>query len=114
MDTVVVGTTQKEDDSDRFDVLDRVLEDAGFWNTLEERFLSSGKTKKDFLVAVKPNLMMWNTLSQRSQARDIQILPWLNHKMSSGTGSKTGKLKMWHSMPVTGRPITVSWILPWT
>lgn len=59
MDTVVVETTQKEDDSDRFDVLDRVLEDAGFWNTLEERFVTSGKTKKDFLVAVKPNLMMF-------------------------------------------------------
>lgn len=82
MDTVVVGTTEKEDDSDRFDVLDRVLEDAGFWNTLEEHFLSSGKTKKDFLVAVKPNLMMFYSKEDMSVITDPELVEHLITKIA--------------------------------
>jgi uncharacterized protein (DUF362 family) len=59
MVTVAVCTTQKEDDSDRFAVLEQILEEAGFWNKLEECFIESGKSKNDFLIAVKPNLMMY-------------------------------------------------------
>ena len=82
MDTVVVGTTQKEDDSDRFDVLDRVLEDAGFWNTLDERFLGSGKTKKDFLVAVKPNLMMFYSKEDMSVITEPVLVEHLITKIA--------------------------------
>ncbi|KCZ72464.1 hypothetical protein ANME2D_00891 [Candidatus Methanoperedens nitroreducens] len=59
MENVVVRITKKDDDSDRFTVLEQVLEEAGFWDKLEKRFVESGKSKKDFLIAVKPNLMMY-------------------------------------------------------
>lgn len=36
METVVVNTINNEDDNDRFIVLDKVIEDAGFWNNLEK------------------------------------------------------------------------------
>jgi hypothetical protein len=38
--------------------MEHALDEAGFWDILEKRFVESGKTKKDFLIAVKPNLMM--------------------------------------------------------
>ncbi len=59
METVVVRTTQKDNDSDRFALLEQVIEEAGFWDILEKQFIKSGKTKKDFLITVKPNLMMF-------------------------------------------------------
>lgn len=59
METVVVRKTQKDDDSDRFALLEQVIEEAGFWNIMDEKFKNSGKTKEDFLIAVKPNLMMF-------------------------------------------------------
>ena len=58
-ETVVVGRTEAADDADRFDVLDRVIEDAGFWDRLEERRSAVGKEPDELLVAVKPNLMMF-------------------------------------------------------
>jgi uncharacterized protein (DUF362 family) len=82
METVVVGTTKKEDDSDKYEVLDRVLIEAGFWNTLEERFLSSGKTKKDFLVAVKPNLMMFASKEDMSVITDPKLVEHLITKIA--------------------------------
>ncbi len=50
METVVVRTTQKDNDSDRFTLLEQVIEEAGFWDILEKQFVKSGKTKKDFLI----------------------------------------------------------------
>lgn len=59
MDAVIIGKTETKDDSDRFEVLDRVVERAGFWDGLEGRLEESGKERADFLVAIKPNLMMF-------------------------------------------------------
>lgn len=59
METVVVRTIQNNDDSDRFALLEQVIEEAGFWDILEKQYAKSGKTKKDFLIAVKPNIMMF-------------------------------------------------------
>jgi len=47
METVVVGTTKEDNDSDKYEVLDRVLEDAGFWNTLRNAF-RFGQNEKGF------------------------------------------------------------------
>jgi uncharacterized protein (DUF362 family) len=82
METVVIGTTKKEDDSDKYEVLDRVLDEAGFWNTLEGRFSSSGKTKKDFLVAVKPNLMMFASKEDMSVITDPELVEHLITKIA--------------------------------
>ena len=82
METVVVGTTKKDDDSDKYDLLERVLDDAGFWNTLDERFLSSGKSKNDFLVAVKPNLMMFASKEDMSVITDPKLVEYLITKIA--------------------------------
>jgi len=50
METVVVRTIQNNDDSDRFALLEQVIEEAGFWDILEKQYAKSGKTKKDFLM----------------------------------------------------------------
>lgn len=59
MDAVIIGKTEAKDDGDRFEVLDRVIERAGFWDDLAGRLEESGKERADFLVAIKPNLMMF-------------------------------------------------------
>jgi uncharacterized protein (DUF362 family) len=66
METVIIGRTEAKDDSDRFDVLDDVIERAGFWDRLEERLERSERSKADFLVAIKPNLMMFYSRADMS------------------------------------------------
>ena len=63
---VVIGRTEADDDSDRFAVLDNVLDRSGFWERLEEKVEASGKSKAAFLVAIKPNLMMFYSQSDMS------------------------------------------------
>lgn len=58
MTKVVIGETEQDHDGDRFDVLDDVIERAGFWDRLEERRAETGKAPEKFLVAIKPNIMM--------------------------------------------------------
>lgn len=82
METVVVRTTQKEDDSDRFIVLEQVLEESGFWKKLEENLAGSGKTRKDFLIAVKPNLMMFYSRNDRSVFTDPALVEYLINRMA--------------------------------
>ncbi len=82
METVVVRTTEKNDDSDRFAVLEQVLEEAGFWNKLEERFVESGKTKHDFLIAVKPNLMMFYSKEDMSVITEPALVEHLITKIA--------------------------------
>jgi uncharacterized protein (DUF362 family) len=59
MGPVVVRTTQKDDDSDRFTLLEQILDEACFWEIMEKAFVESCKSKDDFLIAIKPNLMMY-------------------------------------------------------
>ena len=40
------------------DLLERVLEESGFWQTIERRRKASGKTPDEFSVLIKPNTMM--------------------------------------------------------
>ncbi len=44
---------------DKFKILDASLEESGFAENLSSRFASSGKSRKDFSIVVKPNLMMF-------------------------------------------------------
>ncbi len=82
METVVVRTTQKDDDSDRFALLEQVIEEAGFWDALEKQYMKSGTTKKDFLIAVKPNLMMFYSKKDMSIITDPGLVEHLIKKIS--------------------------------
>ena len=59
MDAVIIGKTEAKGDDDRFEVLDRVIERAEFWDDLTGRLGKSGKERAGFLVTIKPNLMMF-------------------------------------------------------
>lgn len=82
METVVVRTTKKDDDSDRFAVLEQVLEEAGFWDKLEKHFVESGKSKKDFLIVVKPNLMMYYKKDDMSVITEPALVEHLINKIA--------------------------------
>jgi len=43
--------------TDKFDALHRAIEQSGFISNLLVRWKSSGKSKSDFLIAIKPNIM---------------------------------------------------------
>ena len=77
MTTVVVGTTEREDDGDRFDVLDDVIERAGFWDRLEERREETGRPREEFLVAIKPNVMMYYSAEDMSVVTDPAMVEHL-------------------------------------
>lgn len=47
---------------DKSKILDAALKESGFIENLNSRFVSSGKGKKDFSIAIKPNLMMFTHL----------------------------------------------------
>lgn len=81
METVVIHKTREKNDSDRFDVLEQVIEEAGFWDKLEERFNESGKTKEDFLIAVKPNLMMFYSKNDMSVITEPALVEHLINKI---------------------------------
>ncbi len=82
METVVVRKTQDEKDSDQFEILDQVIQEAGFWDVLEKQFVKSGKTKKDFLIAVKPNLMMFYSKKDMSVITDPVLVEHLIGKIA--------------------------------
>jgi uncharacterized protein (DUF362 family) len=82
MDTVVVRTTQKDDDSDRFALLEQVIEEAGFWDILEKQYAKSGKTKKDYLIAVKPNIMMFYSKDDMSVITEPALVEHLIDKIA--------------------------------
>ena len=44
-------------DPDKFKAMDKVLEETGFQESLQEAWKVSKKTKKDFLIVLKPNFM---------------------------------------------------------
>ncbi len=82
MGNVVVRTTKKADDSDRFTLLEQVIEEAGFWTALEKRFSESGKSKNDFLIAVKPNLMMFYNKEDMSVITEPALVEHLIKKIA--------------------------------
>lgn len=55
---------------DKFDLLNRVLDDAGFEEVLEKRFKESGKSKEDFSVVIKPNFMYMHSKKDNSTFTD--------------------------------------------
>jgi len=59
---------------DKFVLLDRVLQEAGFFEILEKRFQKSGKTKEKFSVAIKPNFMFMHSKKDPSTYTDPELV----------------------------------------
>lgn len=55
-DNIVAAIT--DPDTDKYSLLERVLVEARFWETLERAQQESAKPKSDFRIAIKPNLSM--------------------------------------------------------
>jgi hypothetical protein len=81
VETVVIRTTQKGDDSDRFAVLEQTIQEAGFWDRLEECFIKSDKTKKDFLVAIKPSFMLFYSKNDMNVITEPALVEHLINKI---------------------------------
>ena len=73
METVVIRTTQKDDDSNRFTLLEQVIEEAGFWDILEKQLIRSGKTKKDMSVITEPALVehLINRITEKESIANV-------------------------------------------
>lgn len=59
---------------DIFELLDRVLEQSGFYGVLEERHHVSGKTRDEFSVAIKPNFMLARHKKDKSTYTDPDLV----------------------------------------
>jgi uncharacterized protein (DUF362 family) len=74
---VIVKTTTAEGDSDRFDVTMDVLGKAGFWEVLESKWKASRKSKEDFSIAIKPNIMMFYSKKDMAVITDPTLVEFL-------------------------------------
>ena len=68
-------------DDNKLRALDQVLEKTDFYDILERKWESSGKKKEDFLIAVKPNLMMTYNRVDESTYTDPQLVEHLFNKL---------------------------------
>ena len=66
---------------DKFDLLDRVLEETGFFEILEKRFTKTGKTKESFSVVIKPNFMYSHHIKDISSYTDPKLVEALIDKI---------------------------------
>lgn len=66
---------------DKFDVLNRVLEETGFFEILETRFQDTGKSREDFSVVIKPNFMFMHSKNDISTYTDPELVEALIDKI---------------------------------
>lgn len=66
---------------DKFSLLEQVLLESGFWDVLDKRFVESGKTGDEFLVAIKPNMMMAYSRTDKSVITDPELVEHLINRM---------------------------------
>jgi uncharacterized protein (DUF362 family) len=59
---------------DKFEVLDRVLAQTGFFDILEKHFQESGKIREAFSVVVKPNFMYMHSKKDSSSFTDPELV----------------------------------------
>jgi hypothetical protein len=55
---------------DKFAMLDRILEETGFFEILERRFKDTGKSREEFSVVIKPNFMYMHSKKDISSYTD--------------------------------------------
>ncbi|MFC1717019.1 DUF362 domain-containing protein [Candidatus Poribacteria bacterium] len=75
--TVVV-----EKGSDKFELLDNVLEKTGFFKILDKRFEEVGKSREDFSVVIKPNFMFMHSRKDTSSYTDPELVESLIDKIA--------------------------------
>jgi len=68
-------------DDDKFVALKEVLDECHFFELLERQQLLSGKEKGDFLIAVKPNIMMAYSREDPTTITDPELVESLVDKM---------------------------------
>ncbi len=56
MHTPIVAIARNED---KFALLEQVAVQSGFWENIEAAWQKTGKPKEHFLIAIKPNLMIF-------------------------------------------------------
>ena len=59
---------------DKLKALQEVMDQTGFMATLESRQQASGKSKANFLVALKPNIMMAYSRQDQSAFTDPELV----------------------------------------
>jgi len=64
-------------DEDKFVGLEKVLEATGFWELLENKRKTSGKSKDDFSIVIKPNFMFAYNKADRSTFADPELVAHL-------------------------------------
>jgi uncharacterized protein (DUF362 family) len=64
-------------DSDKFNALKSVLEATEFFHKLDKACESSGKSKEDFAIIVKPNFMFMYSTKDRSTYTDPELVEYL-------------------------------------
>ncbi|HLB72176.1 MAG TPA: hypothetical protein VJJ51_14130, partial [Candidatus Methanoperedens sp.] len=62
---------------EKFSLLEKALDESLFWKVLEDRFTESGKTKEQFLIALKPNMMMAYSRTDNSVITDPELVEHL-------------------------------------
>ena len=67
---------------DKLEVLDRVLEETGFFEILETRFQDTGKSREDFSVVIKPNFMFMHSKRDISTYADPELVEALIDKIA--------------------------------
>ena len=67
---------------DKFNVLDRVLQEAGFFEILDRRFNETGKSKEEFSVVIKPNFMFMHSKKDISTYTDPMLVEALINKIA--------------------------------
>ena len=64
-------------DEDRFKLLDRDLDETGYFDKLERRYMESGKKKEDYSVVIKPNFMYLHHKKDISTYTDPKLVEHL-------------------------------------
>lgn len=68
---------------DKFEILDRVLEETKFFDVLDRRFTETGKSNEDFAVVIKPNFMYMHSRKDISTYTDPELVEALVNKIAA-------------------------------
>jgi uncharacterized protein (DUF362 family) len=66
---------------EKFSVLDKVIEESGFFQVLEKALANSGKNRQDFSILIKPNFMFFYSLKDKSTYTDPTLVEHLVERL---------------------------------
>ncbi len=78
MSVPIVAITRGED---KFAILEQAAEQAGFWEKLDVAWQKSHKSKEDFVIAIKPNLMIFMNRQVPEVATEPALVEHLIRRM---------------------------------